>query len=289
MVTKFTLGADPEFILTKDEQVCSAIGLIPGSKEAPFTLSNGAGLQTDNVAIEFATPVANTVAEFIDSIHVTLGLIANDLPEGYGIRSMPSAIFPDKELEHPLAQEFGCSPDYNAYTGQMNPRPEAKDKNLRSFGGHVHIGCKSPEVSKFLLDAKGKVLTVKMCDVFLGIPSLLIDNSPESQARRELYGKAGCYRPKSYGVEYRVLSNFWTGSKELVAWVYHSVNDLLDCIEDGQAEPLIKAITPNVIQYIINNNNTEAAEQVVDLITPVLSETTNNLYLDAVLKANERG
>jgi hypothetical protein len=39
--------------------------------------------------------------------------------------------------------------------------------------------------------------------------------------RRELYGKAGAFRPKPYGVEYRVLSNRWLNSEALIRWVYN--------------------------------------------------------------------
>ncbi len=43
-------------------------------------------------------------------------------------------------------------------------------------------------------------------DLFLGLPSAGADKQGK---RRELYGKAGRYRPTSYGIEYRVLSNYW--------------------------------------------------------------------------------
>ncbi len=62
---------------------------------------------------------------------------------------------------------------------------------------------------------------VKQLDYFLGIPSLLLDKDEE---RRHLYGKAGAFRPKPYGVEYRVLSNFWLKSPELMRWVYNTTH-----------------------------------------------------------------
>ena len=46
---------------------------------------------------------------------------------------------------------------------------------------------------------------------------MLLDDGAK---RRELYGKAGAYRVKPYGVEYRVLSNFWLKSPALMQWVY---------------------------------------------------------------------
>ena len=42
--------------------------------------------------------------------------------------------------------------------------------------------------------------------------------------RREMYGQAGAYRPKSYGLEYRVLSNFWLQSDDYIKWAYNTVH-----------------------------------------------------------------
>ena len=62
---------------------------------------------------------------------------------------------------------------------------------------------------------------VKLMDLFIGVPSVVLDTSPGSEERRELYGKMGAMRPKPYGLEYRVLSNFWVFDKELIKWVFN--------------------------------------------------------------------
>jgi hypothetical protein len=279
--TSFTIGADPEFILTKDGQIRSAIGIVQGSKHNPYLLGNGAGLQTDNVAVEFATPVCRTIDEFVSSINVTLGLIQRELPIGYGLKAQPSAIFPDEELQHPQALEFGCDPDYNCWTKKMNPSPTASNPSLRSFGGHVHIGYVSGSEYKFLLGRIGKVITARMCDLFLGIPSVLLDNTEEAKQRRELYGKAGSYRPKEYGIEYRVLSNFWTGDELLIRLVYNLVNDLLLHIQTRQAKELLNKFSGDIIQDTINTSSCHKAKEVLMYINDYMSETTRDLYARA--------
>ena len=59
----------------------------------------------------------------------------------------------------------------------------------------------------------------KELDYYLGLPSLLFD--PDT-SRRKMYGKAGAFRPKPYGMEYRVLSNAWLKSPELIKWVFNN-------------------------------------------------------------------
>ena len=39
-----------------------------------------------------------------------------------------------------------------------------------------------------------------------------------------MYGKAGAFRPKPYGMEYRVLSNFWLTSDVHMGNVFHLVS-----------------------------------------------------------------
>lgn len=51
-------------------------------------------------------------------------------------------------------------------------------------------------------------------------------------ARRELYGKAGAFRPTSYGVEYRTLSNFWLRRKEYMQWVYAQTHRAFEFASD---------------------------------------------------------
>jgi len=62
----------------------------------------------------------------------------------------------------------------------------------------------------------------KTLDVYLGAVSLLWD---QEDRRRELYGAAGAFRPKPYGMEYRVLSNKWISSPILRKLVYHNTMD----------------------------------------------------------------
>jgi len=247
----FTIGADPElFLKNHQNKLISVVGLIGGTKEEPMPIGNGCAIQEDNVAAEFCIPACSTEDEFISSIMYALGDI-NQRAEKLGLTMAAltaSASFDKDQLMTRKAREFGCDPDYNAYTQRTNPRPKAADKTLRSAGGHVHIGTKLPAFDM-----------IKTADLYLGVPSVLLDNDTE---RRKLYGKAGCLRFKPYGVEYRTLSNFWIWDKKTISWVYHQVATCID-----KCEEFISSTTEEdrlKIQDCINNNDKDTAKQLIN-------------------------
>lgn len=210
-----TLGADPELFLTQYGQYKSAVGLTGGgSKWNPIPIDDeGNAILEDNVAIEFNIKPSDTLEGFEFNINKVLSFIKSKLPSFEF--SMESAVsFPQEELNTPEAMLFGCEPDFNAWTEKVNRKPRASDKNLRSAGGHIHIGCGIAQ--------EKPIEVIRAMDLFLGVPSVCMDNNPK---RRELYGKAGAYRPKPYGVEYRTLSNFWIFKSNLIKWVYNQTKN----------------------------------------------------------------
>jgi len=248
----FTIGCDPELFL-KDSgtnKFISIVGLIGGTKEKPMPIGMGCAIQEDNVAAEFCIPPATSFEAFNKSIQFALNDI-NTRAEKLGLTLaslVASTSFEDDQLKTRAAQEFGCDPDYNAYTQAPNPRPKTDNKNLRSAGGHVHVGT---ENNVFHM--------TKTMDLLLGVPSLLIDTDED---RRKLYGKAGCFRPKDYGLEYRTLSNFWIWSPSTVEWVYNqTLSADQTCKEFNET---LKDDQWSIIQQCINNNDKETARQLVN-------------------------
>lgn len=239
---KFTIGADPElFITNKYGHYKSAVGLIGGSKWAPKPIDDlGHAILEDNVAVEFNIAPATTPKEFRSSIHKVLNHIRGILPE-YQISQESAVSFPKEELDTPQAQEFGCEPDFDAWLEKVNPKPHADDDNLRSCGGHIHVG--SP------VAINNPIAVVRAMDLFLGVPATLLDNG---QLRKQLYGKAGCFRPKPYGCEYRTLSNFWIWSDKLINWAYAGTQHALKFVEEGNIIPETDA---QLIQRCINTNS----------------------------------
>lgn len=219
-MTKLLLGADPEVFVRKKGAkrfFLSAHGMNEGTKEAPVKVKDGA-VQVDGMALEFNIDPAETPKEFADKIFSVLGQLEEALPEGLEIVATPVAHFSKKHLEAQPeeAKELGCNPDYNAWTGKQNPRPNGKNITFRTGAGHIHFGWTNGANVEDPNHIKDCEILVRALDNILAPACALFDPGVK---RRVLYGKAGAYRPKPYGCEYRVLSNAWLMNKELAEWV----------------------------------------------------------------------
>jgi len=237
-----TIGADPElFLVDNHKKLISAVNLIGGTKESPLPLElPGCAVQEDNVAAEFNIPPCTSFNDFHTNIQYVLEHLKYKVkPLGLSLATkVASHTFTDDQLETWQAMVFGCEPDYNAWTNKQNPRPSIDNPNLRSAGGHIHVGTN--------LD---KIEVIRSMDLHLGIESLDLDKDTE---RRKLYGKAGAFRPKEYGVEYRTLSNFWIWSEETIKWAWGKTNQAIKFVEEKNKIP---TSIQKDIQLAINENN----------------------------------
>lgn len=159
-----------------------------------------------------------------------------------------------------------CMPDYNVYTEKKNKKPNAKNQNLRSAGFHIHVGYDHPAVPESLR-------MVKLLDIFLGIPSVIID--PDKK-RRELYGKAGAFRLTKYGVEYRTLSSYMMSKDSILYLVW----DLLILAANFGGSP--NAFDKNQIQHIINESDVEEAKKFLNDFDYI--QKSSSIYINHFLK-----
>lgn len=242
-MVNFKIGCDPELFLKSKYTGAykSAVGLIGGSKEAPLPIDNdGSAILEDNVAVEFNTKPANSYEEFRAGIHKVLDHLREKLT-GFEFSQESAVSFPKEELMTPQAQEFGCMPDFDAWRKCENDKPKADDPNLRSCGGHIHVGS--------TIAKRKPIEVIRAMDLFLGVRSVILDTGTK---RRQLYGNAGCFRFKPYGVEYRTLSNFWIFSDDGIKWAYDGTQQALEFVKSK------KAIQPEhefIIQRCINTSN----------------------------------
>lgn len=248
----FTLGTDTELFAVDNTGKHRALcGLIGGTKEQPAQmdgLAEGFAYQEDNVAVEFNIPPCFSSLEWVSHINMAKQRVESMLKDklGFSISKDCAVSFDKEELIHPNALVFGCEPDYDAWKLIENSKPTANNPQLRTAGGHIHVGTDHDMISG-----------VQKMDLFLGVPSILLDDSPSSIARRELYGKRGAMRPKPYGWEYRTLSNFWVFDEKLVDWVWKAVDQALN------TNIKFPKRAGDNIDYCINTGDKKLAEKLV--------------------------
>jgi hypothetical protein len=264
----FKFGCDPELFVFNTERnepvPAGEVGII-GTKDKPEPLFDKGEIigwsQVDGMAAEFNIPPVSTFKDFNRHIEGTLKALGALLHEGHELRAVPAVTFSEEVFDAApdKAKELGCSPDYNAWTGKINPPPkDAANPFLRTASGHLHIGwTEGADISdnQHVMNCRD---VVKQFDWYLGGWSLKLDPDP---VRRRLYGEAGAMRFKSYGVEYRVLSNFWVTSRDrrLVVWnrMQQAINDIAKAfipdkakawndilrhsINDGKLDPTLAA------------------------------------------------
>lgn len=259
-MVKFSLGCDPEvFVAGPDGKVVSAHTFIPGSKKEPFKVTAGA-IQPDGLSAEFNTdPVDYMDAmAFNNNVLTVLRELKKHIPADHKIVYEPTVQF-DKEYYDSLpkeVKELGCDPDFCAYSENIfepNPRPVG-DSGMRSGAGHIHIGWGSdiPADNEDHVNICRNF--IKQLDCYVGLIMTCIDGDVE---RRKLYGRAGAYRPKSYGVEYRTPSNAWiktAGRRHLIHWgVRSAISNMKSTV------PIYQQMQAGIIQEIINTGDADAA------------------------------
>lgn len=119
--------------------------------------------------------------------------------------------------------------------------------------GHISLGWDNPTESQ-------QEDMVKAMDATLGLKSLFLDFDTN---RKKLYGKAGCFRFREYGIEYRTLSNFWIKSDESLSWAWNTTMEAVDLVNSGKID-LIKEKYANKIVEAINTNNKVLAQELLD-------------------------
>lgn len=241
----FTIGADPEVFVAKGGRLHSAFGLVKGNKRVPYRVNKGA-VQVDGMALEFNIEPADEEQDFLDNLQTVQDEL-KAMIEGFEFVYAPTVIFSDDiiDMMPREALDLGCEPDFNGYDLSINKKP-VPIRGMRTAGGHVHIGGINTDDphSEHHMTLSGKL--ARIMDEEVGVYSILWDKDDQ---RRSLYGKAGCFRPKYYGMEYRTMSNRWVFNKALASFVFQGTRRAIEKMFNPKYEP-----NPD-IQHIINNSD----------------------------------
>lgn len=264
MFGSVTVGADPEILLVNSQGVPhGALQCSTGTKESPEECNKGA-IQVDGMALEFNILPANNPNEFVENINTVLDECESRAAD-QSLRITDSSILDYARYinEHGATEDellFGCDPDYNCYTGSENEMPDNDGSiTVRTAGGHVHVGFSYWDKESY----KGIVPDlVRVCDLFLGINSVLTDNGKE---RKQMYGKAGAYRVKSYGFEYRTLSNYWIFDEDLTKAIAETMIKVfsLDRVSLKSLVDFAKNWEEDIV-FAINEDDSKVARMVAE-------------------------
>jgi len=250
-----TVGHDAElFLYDENNNAYPSVGLVGGSKQCPREVKGGA-VQEDNVMAEINIEPATTSKQFLNRTNQVLESLTTILKaHGLTYKLMDFENFEPEFLKSAQAKVFGCDPDYNVYTLEQNvvDSSELKRNNIRTAGGHIHVGLSDPDFHPM-----ARASIVKGCDFYIGLPLTVL----ECESRRKaFYGKAGSFRRKEYGIEYRTPSNIWLSTDYTKQWIFHQVKLIIGELtfslpndEPTRYERSIREIGENTVQDIINS------------------------------------
>jgi hypothetical protein len=227
-----SIGGDPEFfIVAPGSKIMNADRFLPG-KEEPIILKNGREGRTSRIYFD---GIQGEIAIAWDTCRDALVTVMSDclrnlvgkIPKDHTL-SMAPCVKVSKEIiksADPEARRFGCMPDFNAYTLTVNtPEMDASKHPYRYAGGHLHLGISSPNTKcqkeLHLLHEEGHIEIVRWLDLMISIPTFFLNNDESAKIRRTKYGKAGCFRPTPYGIEYRTPSAWWLRSPMTMSLIY---------------------------------------------------------------------
>jgi len=211
------IGADPETFIQQIDasrrqwNVLPAFGLFGGTKQRPVPMKDmpeGFCYLEDNAALEFNIPPQKTAADFVETVGAARRYLRDMVLPKHNADFMSNnrIELTVDHLKDPRSQTVGCEPDHDAYANNGAQRPAFEGKDLgneRYAGGHIHLS--------YNFDAIPAFVAARFLDLYLTLPWLEYDRQG---ARRPLYGKAGLFRPKKYGLEYRTPSNWWVWQAE---------------------------------------------------------------------------
>jgi len=254
-------GSDPEFFYLKDGKVAPGVFVAEGMNSvAPDGFQSELHPDTDTCRQISGNHIGQAIDEAWSRACGTKTSL--DFSVGRDIDDKTFLSVPAKQ------REFGCSPTRTAY-GSKKP-PNGSRTRFRSCGGHIHLG----NGTLANLKKEEQVKLVKLLDIICGNTCVMIDRDKNNIRRRKIYGRAGEYRMKPYGIEYRVPSNFWLNGYVLWSMVSGLARNATNIYMHAPkfADIILDTIDINKVRKAINNNDIDLAREVFDEYTKLLVE-----------------
>lgn len=226
MYENIKVGSDPEFFgMDQNGMPISLIGRIGGTKEHPKPIDDlGTFVQEDNVLVEINTIPASTGKEFVRNVRKGIHYLVAELQkQNIMLGIYPTTVMPNSQLIDKRAMVSGCVEDYLAWERVEKAQVDLRASPRRYAGGHIHVSWDNP-------DFESSINMVKAMDLFVGLFRVPIEDSSQ---RQEVYGRAGCFRFKPYGIEYRTPSNLWCVHDESILDIFKRVERAVEWLNNG--------------------------------------------------------
>jgi len=223
-----SLGVEVELaVFMKDVPVvCS---FVPFTKEEPLEFKKHL-FSKDASMLELAVAPATEPGEFDNLMNEAMVKALTLIPDGAELRAIPCVEYTADELaKDAYASEMGCAPSQTIY--DTTPVPDAYPDNKRYGGTHINLAMNDEG------DVQEMVLKL---DYALGLTSVVYHEDgmhDEMKDRRRVYGRAGEFRVKPFGFEYRTLPNCANLSgaalwRDINNAMKLNTNDLLPMVDD---------------------------------------------------------
>jgi hypothetical protein len=280
------IGTDFEaFITDQENRVVPADNIFP-SEEDSIKLGNGNEVFYDGMQAEVKVGPSHCRGYVCDNLVQVFRRLNKDAED----KNLKLLLEPAVEINQqvmeaavdPKSRMFGCEPHLAVELGGL---PEIIDvdaaRHMRRYaGGHIHLGVINPDscfhsdLNETLLSAEGRLRTVKMLDIIVGNTLVMIERD-QDRMRRELYGKAGTYREKPYGLEYRTPGNLWgrhPGLANLVMSLCRDAVNIVRCNLDAEFE-----LPRDMVVEAINTVNKDLARANFSMIKEKLYEIQSGM------------
>ena len=260
----FLIGCDPELFCFNPQTASffSAHEYVPGTKQEPYLVDGGA-IQVDGTAVEVNINPVDNAEDFFGNIYRVIESAYTYLPEGTELHAKPTIYYAEGYYQAlpRRVRTIGCERDRDAWnSGILNETPPHAVIGEAQGGGHVHIGWTEDQPMRNPIHRQMCIDMIKQMDFYVGVSSLLWD---DDDARRKGYGRAGAFRVKPYGVEYRTPSNRWLRTKELCTEVFDLTMLAATRYRDGER---LFDDYGNVAKEIIESSNKAEAKELLDAI-----------------------
>lgn len=294
------VGSDAEIFLKDSLGVPVPVcGLVGGTKAEPLPvkeLGEGFAVQEDNVMLEFNIPPASTAQDFSRDMLKMLAYLRGKMVAEKQLTLTASSClyFRESQLQQiPQALQFGCEPDFDVWARAVNPIPEAlfnfgtaagEKFTSRCAGTHIHVSYDVDDRSPSLAEVE---YFVKAMDLFIGLPAIMLPVSYESErTRRHMYGRAGAFRLKPYGHEYRVLGSGILAFDGAFEWIFNQTKKAADFLAEEGSLTLLQDWSSAIRSAINQASRREAKNYITqfDEFRPSLGLMNSLSWMPGLLK-----